>query len=150
MAVPIFEDFLYHYDKSTGTLNHGEYAETHGVLLHAQRTEVPFLTALERLYQEVSLAMLHKIQEDGRVHVNSVGGYNVFDESMETQTVWRTELVFPEYSKEDIRIKQFQGGTHWYAYVGDLQIKADNGQTLKWNTYEEAYNEAIQIIRGTI
>lgn len=139
----IFEDFIFHYDKRDGSLNHAEFAETAGVLAYAGRLGLSFLKALELLYQEIGINMLHEIQESGKIWVNELGGYNsAFEDLDETQTVWRRELVFPEYKKDDIRIKQFQGGTHWYAYIGDTQVKANKGQTVKWNTYEEAYKAA--------
>ena len=145
----VFEDFIFHYDSEDGTLSHAEYEETQGVLMYARRLNSSFPEALNLLYQEVGLNMLHKIQDNGKIWVNSKGGYNaVFDDDMETQTVYRTELVFPEYKREDIRIKQFPGGKHWYAYIGDLQVKGDSGQTVKWNTYEEAYKQAESVIAG--
>ena len=36
-------------------------------------------------------------------------------------------------------------GTHWYAYLGDMQIR-DNDK-LKWDSYEEAYEYAQQFIK---
>ena len=143
----VFEDFVNHYNREDGTLSHAEYAETQGVLIYARNLNSTFPRALTLLYEEVGLNMLHDIQDNGQIWVNSKGGYNsVFNEDMETQTIWRSELVFPEYKRDDIRIKQFQGGTHWYAYIGDLQVKTNDGQTLKWNTYEEAYKHAQSVL----
>lgn len=45
----------------------------------------------------------------------------------------------------DICISQFTGGTHYYAYVGDMQIR--EGENLKWNSYEEAYKKACEVVR---
>ena len=42
-------------------------------------------------------------------------------------------------------ISQFTGGTHYYAYVGDMQI--GDGEILKWNSYEEAYKKACEAVR---
>ena len=56
----------------------------------------------------------------------------------------RKELVFPNFKREDIRLKQFNDGRHWYAYVGDMQLR--DGDCLKWNTREaaQAAAEAVE------
>ena len=56
----------------------------------------------------------------------------------------RKQLVFPHFRREDIRIKQFNGGRHWYAYVGDMQIR--DGDQLKWNTKEAAQAAAEAMV----
>lgn len=51
---------------------------------------------------------------------------------------------FRTSKKEDIRIKQFNGGQHWYAYIGDMQIR--DGNQLKWNTKEAAQAAAEAMV----
>lgn len=41
-------------------------------------------------------------------------------------------------------MKQFRGGSHWYAYIGDMQVR--NGEELKWNTQEAARSAAEAIV----
>lgn len=86
---------------------------------------------------------LHKdIVKNGETFVNPVGGKTF---SLEyDQFVWRNNLVFPDYNVSDIRVKQFDGGTHFYVYVGDTQLR--NGDNLKWNSYKEAYDFAVSIV----
>ncbi len=80
------------------------------------------------------------------IYINRNGGYhpNTSGRKDYSQFVRRKRLIFPEYKESDIRIKQFTGGEHWYAYIGDLQIK--DGDIIKWNTYEEAYRKAKELI----
>ena len=49
-----------------------------------------------------------------------------------------------DFKESDIRIKQFQGGEHYYAYVGDMQVR--DGENFKWNSYKEAYDKALEVI----
>ena len=41
-------------------------------------------------------------------------------------------------------MKQFPGGEHYYAYIGDMQVR--DGDTLKWNSYQEAYEMALSLL----
>lgn len=54
-----------------------------------------------------------------------------------TRFVHRDELKWPLYTSDQIRIKKFDDGTHYYAYIGDAQVRDDNG-VLKWDTEEAA------------
>lgn len=47
--------------------------------------------------------------------------------------VWKEELEFPyEYNFEDVRFIQWQGGRHWYAKLGNIDIVSKYGEQ-KWN-----------------
>lgn len=35
-------------------------------------------------------------------------------------------------------------GCHYYAYIGDMQVK--DGNIIKWNTYEEAHRVALAVL----
>ncbi len=78
--------------------------------------------------------------------INENGGYHCNFEGDEpySQFIWRNEFVFPNFSKSEIRIKKFPGGEHFYAFIGDMQVR--DGDTLKWNTYEEAMAQAQKVV----
>lgn len=94
------------------------------------------------LNMEIGAKELRDIREYGACYINAVGGSTFGLEY--TQFHRRKNLVFPDYHREDIRVKSFKGGEHFYAYIGDMQIR--DGDTLKWNSYEEAYNRALQFV----
>lgn len=50
------------------------------------------------------------------------------------------------FTKDDIRIFQWGKGNgfHFYAYVGDIEVKVGDG--IKWETYEQAYKEALRYV----
>lgn len=63
-----------------------------------------------------------------------------------TQFYRREELVFPNFTEDDIHIKQYgEKGIHWYAYIGDMQLHY--GDKRKWNTYEAAKEYAYSILK---
>ena len=82
------------------------------------------------------------IYRNGKTYINQVGGSTFYLEY--TQFCRRNELVFPNFTEDDIKIRQFDGGRHYYAYLGDMQLR--DGENLKWNSYEQAYNVAIDVI----
>lgn len=111
-------------------------------MVMAQRCNTTLYGGFERLQTEFGMALHRDIVENGETFVNHVGG-KTFSLDYD-QFVWRKDLVFPDYTIADIRIKQFEKGEHYYAYVGDTQLR--DGDKLKWNSYNEAYNFALAVI----
>lgn len=104
------------------------------------------IDATVQFKQRIVQTQLDCLLEYGVLYINQRGGYHFGkpDKKDYSQFVWRKELVFPSYNENDIRIKKFQGGEHWYAYVGDTQVR--DGDTLKWDKYEDAYEKAKTIM----
>lgn len=94
------------------------------------------------LNMEIGAKELRDIREYGATYINCVGG-STFGLDY-TQFCRRKNLVFPSFQKSDIRVKRFKGGEHYYAYVGDMQVR--DGDTLKWNSYQEAYDRAMEVV----
>ena len=112
------------------------------IMKAGQQEGATFLDGFRFINFEMAESDMKDIKERGAVYFNPVGGktygveYNMF--------VHRKNLVFPCYGEQDIRISQFEGGTHYYAYIGDAQIRKND--TTKWHTFEEAYEQACQYI----
>lgn len=88
------------------------------------------------------------LKEDGVIYINCVGGYctSISSHSYQAQYVRRKELVFPNYKQSDIHITKFPMGEHYYAHIGDLELK--DGDKMKWNSYREAYEFAKTYIEN--
>lgn len=56
------------------------------------------------------------------------------------------ELVYPEYSVDDIRIFTWNGGSHYYAKVGQLDV--DIHGECKWNTPYYAQEMALEFFNN--
>lgn len=111
-------------------------------MVMAQKYNTTLYSGFEHLQTEFGMVLHKDIMENGETFVNPVGG-KTFSLKYD-QFVWRKDLVFPSYTLDDIRIKQFEKGQHYYAYVGDTQIR--DGEKLKWDTYNEAYNFAVTVV----
>ena len=90
--------------------------------------------------------MLNAIARSGSIYVNKGGGFRVAhsDEPPARQYIWKKDLTFPHFRNNEIRIERFADGRHYYAFVGESQVK--DGNTVKWNTWEEAYKHAKEYI----
>lgn len=125
--------------------HHETAAYTDAVVRYAAKNDLNIFNALTEFTQMVALQQLEELKEHGTIYINRVGGYTwKTEKSIEYALVRRDELVFPEFKKNEIRVKRFPYGNHFYAYIGDLQVK--DGDQMKWNTYEEAYAQAKKLL----
>lgn len=122
--------------------NMKDYNLMYGAIMQAEKINGTIFEGFRSLNIEMGVKELNDIRRDGQTYINPVGG-STFDIQY-TQWCRRNELVFPNYTESDIRIKQFDGGNHYYAYIGDMQLR--DGENIKWNTYEQAYNAAIDMV----
>ncbi len=108
----------------------------------AGRSGGSFIDGIKGLQLETFQSELRNIREYGAVFMNRVGGHTFLLKY--SQFVHRKEPIFPSYRREDIRVRRFEGGSHFYAFVGDMQVR--KGDTLKWNTLEAARKAAEAVL----
>lgn len=101
------------------------------------------LQEYETLKEIQSKEMLNQIQEGKTLYINSIGGYTTHLDTI-INRYESEELCWPVFKEEDIRIKKWPRGIHYYAYIGPIQVKERNIR--KWNTEEEARKAAIRYI----
>lgn len=84
---------------------------------------------------------------DGMVMaVSPNGAFRPVDETFDILAEVESEvLVFPVTSESDIKVTQWEGGTHFYATVGNMTVYDDKGN-MKWNTEEEAKRWAMRAL----
>lgn len=93
----------------------------------AEKNEQSIIQGFQSLNIEIGMSQLNALKEHGTIYINRVGGYT-FGLNY-NQFYRRKELIFPDFKASDIRIKQFNNGTHYYAFMGDMQIR--DGDKLK-------------------
>lgn len=133
---------VYDYATQIGHHNHLESLPTILYIL-AQHRGISIIEVARQLGIESSYIQLDLLDKGFNLYFNRAGGWQ-YGKNEFTQWVDKDELVFPVFKKNEIKIKQFIDGTHFYAYIDNMQVR--DGDTLKWNTYEEAYNKALQVI----
>lgn len=92
-----------------------------------------------------SETMKQALAEGMTLYVNSKGGCTFHLENIMNRYETK-ELCWPVFTENDIRIKKWPGGSHYYAYVGPVQVKC--GNTLKWSTEEQARDVAMFYVNG--
>lgn len=81
---------------------------------------------------QAQVGLLHSV---GTIYINRNGGFFGHDEDVEVLETREMEtFVFPS---DDVRITQWPNGTHWYARIGDVDVRDCIGE-MKWNTHKEA------------
>ena len=84
------------------------------------------------------------IRKYGKIYVNKMGAYFPHSEDIEVIDEFMSDgknIIFPSYTKDDIRITKWEGGKHYYAYVGDFWVYSANGDK-KFDTEREAMQVA--------
>lgn len=132
------KEFVKSGKKHADTLSY--YIGTYGANRHLNPIQATVSVRTELMKNQ-----LNSLLECGEIYINSCGGYHGKSEDKEySQFVRRKEFVFPDFKENEIKIEKFPGGSHFYAYIGDMQVR--DGDTLKWNTYEEALSKAKELI----
>lgn len=88
--------------------------------------------------------MTRMILEGSTLYVNANGGYSIHMNDAVNR--YESEaLIWPVFSEADIRIKKWPGGTHYYAYIGPIQVKELD--TLKWDSESDARMAAMRYVK---
>lgn len=62
---------------------------------------------------------------------NEKGGWNLGLDADDIVTVYCDKLLFPNYTEKDIKINRWGGGQHYYAKVGEIEVKeCVDGETI--------------------
>lgn len=94
------------------------------------------------LNMECGYKELEDIRKYGQTYLNPAGGSTFFVRYK--QFCRRETPVFPNFTERDIYIKQFKGGRHYYAYIGNMEVK--NGDTLRFDSRDKAYKRALELL----
>lgn len=119
-----------------------DFKRLQAAVMQAEKGGRTILDGFRCLNLEIGMGQMKTLEQYGAIYINCVGGYTFG--LRYSRFCRRKNMVFPNFKKSDIRIKQFEGGEHYYAFVGDMQVR--DGNELKWYSHEEAYNKAFEVI----
>lgn len=97
----------------------------------------------QRLEQTQHRQMSHMIIEGHVLYVNPAGGYTMDLEDIRSRYD-ADEMRWPVFREDDIRVKQWPGGAHYYAYIGPVQVT--DGSTVKWESESDARMAAMEYV----
>lgn len=115
--------------------------------LYGENNNISFIEGLSMLSSMCFSSQAKMINEGHEVWINENGGWNTGLQAI--ATVYMKKIIYPNYTKKDIRISKFgnnEGGKHYYAHIGDVEIfdYVDGEKVIKWDTYNEAYQNALR------
>ena len=113
-----------------------------GAIIQAEKYGGTILDGFRLLNMEFGFKYLQDLRSDGHTYINKAGGSTFF--ARYTQFCRRDRLIFPDFDERDIRVTQFKGGEHWYAYIGNVEVK--NGDTLRFDSKDNAYKRALELL----
>ena len=158
LVINDLEQFLEYKDKTNSkygyALIHGIYEDEksdkyktlyEAAVARAKANQVSLVQGMSDLCYKMLTTQLDYILSGEELWFNELGGYNFGMPNIEA-TVYRDKLLFPDYTKKDIRVSRWgNNGQHYYAKVGEIEVKetVDGEVIMKWNTYDEAYNKAL-------
>lgn len=144
----VLEDFRKYRDiyEKTGNLAVFPHTTTQAVVQYAENRNLNILDAITQMRMMAAGNQMEDIHAYGYIVMNRAGGYHP-GPIEHTQFVRRKTCTWPDFKESDIRVSQFPGGTHWYAYIGEMQLR--NGGDVKWNRKEDAYRAALQYVNQT-
>lgn len=114
--------------------------------LYASNRKLPLLDAIPEFSAEIKGDQLEFLLSYGVLYINQKGGYHFGkrDEKDYSQFYRSKKFIFPDFKENEIKVKTFTGGQHFYAYIGDMEVR--DGDIIKWDTYEEAYQVALRVV----
>jgi hypothetical protein len=98
---------------------------------------------------KIYAAKAQAILNCGKIYVGKLGGFFPHSKDIEVIDEFISDnFIFPNYTEKDIHVKQWEGGTHWYAYIGDLLVEeTENGEKCsKWDSEFFALNAAKRML----
>ena len=168
LCISTVEQFLEYTDKTS--MKYGQILIKDAIGKEMSKTELKYMQAIKTLsysdnkslaqstakLQSLAFsAKLDAIISGHKIWINENGGFN-YGMSNIDKVVYMKKLMFPNYTKADIKITKANGtmdefdkyipSKHFYAKVGEIEVKVGTGNDtiIKWDTYEEAYNEALK------
>ena len=111
--------------------------------LTAENQDITLFEAALFLSLKTDNAKIDELRKGNNLYFNRVGGWHSGKNDF-SQWYDSDKLIFPDFHRGQIKVEKFPMGEHFYAYIDSMQVR--DGDTLKWNTYEEAYNKALEYI----
>ena len=142
----VFDNYLHDSEFQAGAVGHGKHIKEAGltqmVYYRAVHEQKSMLQTISDVAGELTENMADALYVHGRLYVNCNGGWNIGGKGLDESGSFcrRERLVWPGFTESDIKISRFPGGRHWYAYVGNVQVR--DRDNLKFSTREEAMRQA--------
>lgn len=135
--------FLKVFHEEIGRSKEEDQSDEAFIISLTQKENESFVESFANFFDRASQVRLRVMEECGTIYIQKTGSYfNHNDNIKIIAEKVMSDIVFPE-GKEERYIK-WPNGKHWYAKIGDLNVKWDGKN--KWGTEEEAKEATKQFL----
>lgn len=133
----------------SGKMGHCSNDFERAVEAYAYGMNTNIVYAIEKVKDDALFSRLKSI-DNRTIYLNSGMQVIIIDDRFFDieQTIEKNTLTFPDEERptiEDVRFIRWEGGAHYYAKIGKIDIVDDLGRQ-KWDTKEEASKAAMEFI----
>lgn len=141
----VLEDYMCYGDKyeETGNPYCFKHSLTTAVVRFGESKGLTILDAIVQFKLMVASQQLEEIHRNGYIVLNKSGGYHPGPIEY-SQFVKRKTFTWPDFKESDIKITKFEGGTHWYVHIGEMELH--EGDDIKWMSESDARMAAMRYI----
>lgn len=140
-----FQNYLDDSQFQPDQMGHGKHIKemplAQAAYYNGLNKKISMIDSVMDLASRTAQCMADAISKHGYVYVNSNGGWNNLDIKPDPgDFVHSKNLVWPHFTRADIKISKFPGGEHWYARVGPVEMR--NGDEFRFYSREAAQKAA--------
>lgn len=114
---------------------HSKSALAYVSYMHMLARPLNIVQAIEEVLDQKIQMQLSCLRKGYSVYINRKGGWIYGEKDYTDWFASDSPTAFPE-KNEGFTVKKFPLGNHFYVFCNDKQVQS--GDTVKWNTYEEA------------
>jgi len=114
------------------------------VKLLAETYEISPMVAIKEFYLKRYKAMLNQILKGNIIVLKENNSW--FPITDKNRYKIEKDSKQEKYTEKDIKISRWEGGRHYYAKVGNIQVK-DEFDNIKWSSYDIAYTYALEFLK---
>ena len=127
--------------------NWGVAVKNHMLTNQALNRSTDVITSSLECENLVIQGKIRQLYKSGTLYLRENGSYMAHGDSISVTDVIETnEMVWPNYTEADIKIKCWREGGHYYAWIGRMEVMDESGKT-KWSTPQEARRQAVKYLR---
>lgn len=119
----------------------------HALQVKAELDQASCLIVSQDLERDVYNSKANMIGENGAILLRENCSYApITEDCIITETIELKDMIYPNKNIDNIRLLQWDGGVHWYAKIGGMDVVDKKGNQ-KWDTKETARQAAIEYLK---
>lgn len=120
-----------------------------GIYVSSLNTNGNWIESATKLEHRVLSDKIKAMLTCGTIYLRDSGSYMTAPKNKYRikQQIVMSSMKYPNYSESDINIRTWDGGRHYYAKIGNLDVVDSKGDQ-KWNTHKAAMEAAKKELKN--